>query len=126
MVAHTFNTSAQEAEQVDHYEFNANLTYPSKFQADRDYMVKPCLTHRSWKWLAPARMTFCFPGGEMDVQRRWWGVSTHLQPHSEGVCMKKPFGGSSCESSAAGLCYLSYVDRLGVASLTDFLSLVRC
>ena len=74
MVAHTFNTSTQEAEQVDHYEFNANLVYPSKFQADQDYMVKPCLKHRSWKWLAPARMTSCFPGGEMGVQRRW-GVS---------------------------------------------------
>ena len=53
------------------------------------------------------------------------GNSAHLQPHSQGVCMKKPFGGGS-ESGAAGLSYLSYVDRLGFASLADFLSLVRC
>lgn len=120
------NTSTQEAKQVHHYEFNANLVYPSKFQAYQNYMVKPYLKHRSWKRLAPARMTSCFPGGERDVQRRWWGVNAHLQPHSQGVCMRKLVGSGGCESGAAGLCYLSYMDRLGFASLTDFLSVVRC
>lgn len=33
-------------QQVDHYGFNANLVYPSKFQADQNYMVKPCLKQK--------------------------------------------------------------------------------